>query len=37
MSRPILEKRGFIALTTATAYKFYVKTEFNADDSDGVD
>ncbi|MCU0507646.1 MAG: GNAT family N-acetyltransferase [Anaerolineae bacterium] len=24
MSRPILEKRGFIALTTATEYKYYV-------------
>jgi GNAT superfamily N-acetyltransferase len=24
MSRPILEKHGFIALTTATAYKYYV-------------
>lgn len=26
MSRPILEKRGFIALTTAIAYKYYVKS-----------
>jgi GNAT superfamily N-acetyltransferase len=25
MSRPILERRGFIALTTATEYKYYVK------------
>lgn len=24
MSRPILEKRGFLAITTATAYKYYV-------------
>jgi GNAT superfamily N-acetyltransferase len=27
MSRPILEKHGFVALTTATAYKYYVKAE----------
>jgi GNAT superfamily N-acetyltransferase len=25
MSRPILEKRGFVTLTTATAYKYYVR------------
>jgi GNAT superfamily N-acetyltransferase len=34
MSRPILEKRGFVALTTATEYKYYVKTEWDADLTD---
>jgi hypothetical protein len=27
MSRPILERRGFLALTTATEYKYYLKTK----------